>query len=60
MASRRAHLLSLFLLVPAAAQAGFWQDAWLDPALFQAQDLNGGTGFIHVPCPRTLDNGVFT
>lgn len=59
MAFRRAFLLVL-LLCAARARAGFWDDAWLDPALMQAQDLSGGTGFIHVPAPQSLPDGLVT
>jgi hypothetical protein len=47
-------------LVPAAARANFWDDAWLDPALLEAHDLNGGSGFIHVPAPQSLSDGLLT
>jgi hypothetical protein len=53
-------LFCLLCLVPEAARAGFWEDAWLDPALLQAQDLNGGTGFIRVPAPQSLPDGMDT
>jgi len=53
-------LLCLLCLVPDAARAGFWDDAWLDPALLQAEDLNGGSGFIHVPAPQSLPDGLLT
>ncbi|HTB23196.1 MAG TPA: hypothetical protein VK914_10880 [bacterium] len=61
MLPRRACLLlALLCLSPRAARAGFWDDAWLDPALLQAQDLNGGSGFIHVPLPQSLPDGLLT
>jgi hypothetical protein len=53
-------LFCLLCLLPGAARAGFWDDAWLDPALLQAQDLNGGSGFIHVPAPQSLPDGMLT
>jgi hypothetical protein len=53
-------LLCLLCLVPETARAGFWDDAWLDPALLQAEDLNGGSGFIHVPAPQSLPDGLLT
>jgi hypothetical protein len=51
-------LLCLLCFLPEAARAGFWDDAWLDPALLQAQDVSGGTGFIHVPAPQSLPDGM--
>lgn len=55
-------LKSLFLaclLQPLALHATtWWDDAWLDPALLEAHSLEGGSGFIHVPAPTTLPNGL--
>jgi len=36
----------------------YWHDAWLDPALFEGFSLIGGSGFIHVPAPQSLSNGL--
>jgi len=53
-------LLLLLCLLPGPARAGFWDDAWLDPALLQAHDLDGGSGFIHVPLAQSLPDGLLT
>lgn len=52
-------LLALAGLRPACAHAAsWWDDAWLDPALLEAHSLEGGSGFIHVPLPQSLPNGI--
>jgi len=48
------------LFHPAAARADFWGDAWLDPALLEAQSLDGGSGLIHVPVAQSLPAGEIT
>jgi hypothetical protein len=51
----------LALALPAALPAvSWWDDAWLDPALLEAHSLEGGSGFIHVPLPQTLRDGLLT
>lgn len=58
------HTFALLLLAPALplglAAASWWDDAWLDPALLEAHSQEGGSGFIHVPLPQSLPNGLVT
>ena len=61
MPTRCTLLASLLLLLAAAPlRAGWWEDAWLDPALMEAHSLEGGSGFIHVPAAQSLPNGLLT
>jgi hypothetical protein len=54
-------VIALAGLRPAYAHAAsWWDDAWLDPALLEAHSLEGGSGFIHVPLPQSLPNGLLT
>lgn len=50
----------LALALPGCLSAGWWDDAWLDPALLEAHSLEGGSGFIHAPAPQSLPNGLLT
>jgi hypothetical protein len=53
-------LLALAFGPGALRAASWWDDAWLDPALLEAHSLEGGSGFIHVPFPQSLPNGLLT
>lgn len=41
-----------------AARADYWHDAWLDPALLEADTLQGGSGYVRVPAPQSLASGL--
>jgi len=43
--------------LPSLARA-WWDDAWFDPAFLEAHSLAGGSGFIYVPSPEVLSNGL--
>lgn len=60
MPSLRPLLVVLMLLTASSLRAGWWDDAWLDPALLEAHSLEGGSGFIHVPAAQSLPNGLLT
>lgn len=53
-------LLWMALALASPLAAGWWDDAWLDPAILDAHSLEGGSGFIHVPAPQSLPNGLLT
>lgn len=52
--------LAVALCFALPLRAGWWDDAWLDPALLEAHSLEGGSGFIHVPSPQSLPPGLLT
>jgi hypothetical protein len=43
--------------LPGRARA-WWDDAWFDPAFLEAHSLAGGSGFIYMPSPEVLSNGL--
>jgi hypothetical protein len=45
------------LCLPCPARA-WWEDAWFDPAFLEAHSLAGGSGFIYVPSPEVLSDGL--
>jgi hypothetical protein len=45
------------LSLPGSARA-WWEDAWFDPAFLEAHSLAGGSGFINVPSPEVLSDGL--
>lgn len=60
MTPSRTLLALALLLLTAPVRAGWWDDAWLDPALLEAHSQEGGSGFIHVPAAQALPNGLLT
>lgn len=56
--SRRSLFFVAVLLALSGEARAWWEDAWFDPAFIESHQLGGGTGFILVPAPEVLANGV--
>ena len=55
---RLALLFSLILTCLSGSARAWWEDAWFDPAFIESHSLSGGSGFIYVPSPEVLGNGL--
>jgi hypothetical protein len=51
-------LFFLLSILAAPAAAGWYDDAWFDPAFLESHGLAGGSGFINLPSPEVLPAGL--